>query len=1204
MPMSEIERLESLKTYAVLDTPGEPDFDRLTQLAAELFDAPIALISLLDGDRQWFKSRLGLDASETPRAWAFCDHAIRLGPDANLVVSDASSDSRFASNPLVTGEPNIRFYAGATLTTPSGANLGTLCVIDTTPRAEPSSRQLERLTTLARLVVGELELRRSAKVLAEHQRLLNMAETMSGVGRWRIDLPENRLTWSDEVYRIHGVDQSRFNPEVDGAIDFYHPEDQAIVAEFVERAAVNQEAFTFQLRLTRTDGQLRHVVCKAECELNQDGTTRTVLGVFQDITDHVVALQLAEQSRLSAEEAARHAAIAEETAGLGHWRVSYPGRSISCSPQMLAVFGLPRGTTLDIQSILAMTHPDDLAAARDRLDRDLRGEPSDEQRITRIIRADGAVRWVASHTKLERDEAGRIKALVGTLMDVTRQTLAEREIGESEARYRLLTENSHDLIIKIGLGGSLLYVSPSITALLGYTPEEVLGLPAENLVFSADLNTCRAVFAAAAAGNDTIRSDYRLVRADGSVVWIDARPKALRDETTGEITAVSDVIRDVTARKAAEAELAKSEARFRLLADNASDIVTESDLDGRFRYVSPAVEAVTGYTVGEVVGRHAVEFVHPDDRDRVAREIAASILTPNSPQIEHRHIRKDGQVIWVESRPTLARDAASGKPFAVTDVLRDITARKSAEAALAATEMRFRHLADHASDMIARYDLTGTFLYLSPAVEFVLGYAPEELVGSKTFEIIHPDDHAAVAAHFADYIKQGPTAVSPRVEYRAIHKDRRVLWFEAHPTALHDGGGRPYEFMDIVRDVTARKSIEIELECARMAAEAATVVKSEFLSNMSHELRTPLTSILGFASLLEGESGLSVQGQRAVERVSGSSHALLTIVNDILDFSKLEAGQVEIERRAARPGEVMRGALALLEPQAEEKGLWLAMVGEDALPAWVMIDDDRVRQILLNLIGNAVKFTDTGGVKLNVSYDTSSQSILCEVIDSGPGISPDKVDRLFKRFSQVDGSTTRAFGGTGLGLAICRGLVEAMGGEIGVTSKVGKGACFWFKLPCPVTSQPAMAINRAGEVDGNLLEGLRLLVADDNSINRELIRVMVAPHGVDVTEAENGEIAVAVANEAVFDIILMDIRMPCMDGTVAATLIRKGGGPNDITPILAFTADDADHLATYAASGLFDDHVAKPISQSDLIATIAKWVAPSFTNLPNEVALG
>ncbi len=936
MDNSENDRITALHQYRVLDTGSEERFDRLTALAAELFDAPIALVSLIDSDRQWFKSRIGLDDVQTPREWAFCDHAIKLDVGDTMVVEDATEDPRFLANPLVTGELGIRFYAGTPLTTPSGHNLGTLCVIDKVPRDRPTEATLKRLRTLAGIVVDELELGKSRLAGSEQLRLLSLAEEMSGVGRWSLEFSPDKVTWSDEVYRIHGVSRAEFSPNLDNALAFYSPDDQKTVAAFVASAITDQTDFTFQLCLKRPNGELRHVVCKATCQLSPLGKTSAVFGVFQDVTEHVRALAETDQARRDAEERARRAAVAEKAAGLGHWRVEFPCRTLIWSDQMYAIYGMEPGSPLDIDAVMAMTHDDDHALNQDRLDRDLLGESVEDRPIIRIIRPDGAVRWVVGHTKIERNEAGEMTAFVGTLLDVTRQTEADKRIAESEARYRLL-------------------------------------------------------------------------------------------------------------------------------ADNASDIVTETDLDGRFRYVSPAVTAMTGYGADEVIGRMAVDFIHPDDRQRVAEEILVSMRTPNGARIEHRYIRKDGRVIWVESRPTMARNPASGKAFAVTDV---------------------------------------------------------------------------------------------------------------------------------VRDITKRKAMEMALEEATAVAEAAATVKSEFLANMSHELRTPLTSILGFSSILAREPELTDQGRRAAHRVTGSSHALLAIVNDILDFSKLESGHFEIEPRPAEIRSVLQAAFELLEPQAAEKQLKLSFSASDDLPFLVLIDDTRLRQIVLNLTSNAVKFTTTGGVTLRASYRRETSRLRCEVIDTGPGIPADRLDRLFKRFSQVDASTTRAFGGTGLGLAICKGLAEAMGGEIGVSSQECHGACFWFELPCVVEDKDAGTLDLHGS-----LEGLRMLVVDDSPINRELVGLMLARHGVNLTEAADGQEAVRIASEASFDLILMDLRMPGIDGSQAACRIRNGGGVNASVPILAFTAEMTDQSMRSNPEGLFDGHIGKPIDPVEMITTVARWV-PSNAPVP------
>ncbi len=524
-------------------------------------------------------------------------------------------------------------------------------------------------------------------------------------------------------------------------------------------------------------------------------------------------------------------------------------------------------------------------------------------------------------------------------------------------------------------------------------------------------------------------------------------------------------------RRQAMAALALSEARYRRLADNASDIVTEADLRGRFTYVSPAVATVTGFSESEFVGQRAIDLVHPDDRDRVKQEIAVALTSAAPKPIEHRHICKDGRVIWMECRPTLAHDPATGAPVAVTDVLRDIT---------------------------------------------------------------------------------------------------------------------------------ERKHLESQLRHARTEAEMATAVKSEFLANMSHELRTPLTAILGFSKLLGERADLDAEGALYLQRVSDGSKALLTTVNDILDFSKLEAGQVVIAPHPVHLESVIQSAVDLLAPQAQAKGLTVD-VRLETLPDRAMADDTRIRQILLNFMSNAMKFTSKGSVTIEASYNLDEGRLWCQVTDTGPGIPADRLDRLFKRFSQVDASTTRAHGGTGLGLAICKGLAEAMGGSVGASSVAGVGSRFWFEIPCAIVTETAAPLTSAPPFeDIGRLQGLRVLVADDNTINRELVKIILTQFGAEVAEAVGGVDAVRSAKDARYDVILMDMRMPDMDGAAAAQSIRGGDGENGRTPIIAFTADVDDSGVMSEPGSPFDGLVAKPLIAADLIATVVKIAAAgaAYPDLP------
>jgi len=501
------------------------------------------------------------------------------------------------------------------------------------------------------------------------------------------------------------------------------------------------------------------------------------------------------------------------------------------------------------------------------------------------------------------------------------------------------------------------------------------------------------------------------------------------------------------------------------------------------------------------------------------------------------------------------------------------------------SEARFRQLAETAQDMIIHSNMRGIIQYASPASLTMIGYTPEELVGSEGMLIVHAEDREAVraivveeVAHLITGRRSGPS----RVEYRARRKDGVVVWLESRPAIQRDPlDGRVTGITDIVRDITDHKAMERELREARTAAEAAAAVKSEFLANMSHELRTPLTSVLGFARLVDDEPDLSPDARRFIGRVLSGGKALLTTINDILDFSKLEAGQLELKPEPIAPDQIVDEALDLFSLEADAKGVALRAEGLARLPSDLMIDGGRLRQVLLNLIGNAVKFTEAGVITVSAVYDDTRHRLSMSVADTGPGIAPEDVDLLFRRFSQVDAGLTRQHGGTGLGLAICKGLVEAMGGQIGVTSVPGEGACFSFDIDAPYAV--GLELPSAPEAAVPLLPpACRVLVVDDNPANRELVNAILTAMGAEVTEAVDGEEGVAAATARPFDAILMDLRMPRLDGAQAALRIRAEGGPNAATPIIAFSAD----ARPGGLGDIFDGAVSKPMTAEGLVAAL------------------
>ncbi|MFZ4606343.1 MAG: ATP-binding protein [Caulobacter sp.] len=517
--------------------------------------------------------------------------------------------------------------------------------------------------------------------------------------------------------------------------------------------------------------------------------------------------------------------------------------------------------------------------------------------------------------------------------------------------------------------------------------------------------------------------------------------------------------------------------------------------------------------------------------------------------------------------------------------------RKQSEAALAASEARHRLFADNATDLIMLSDCEGRITYISPSVARVTGYLPEIIVGRLISDVVHPGDWPAMKA-VGDRLYAGETVDdASRVEYRARHKDGRWLWFETRTSLLRDAAtGEPTGTLDVARDVTDRKALEAELRQRTREAETATEAKSSFLANMSHEIRTPLTAILGFSGLLGRMDGLPDEARRHLQRITTAGDALLAVVNDVLDFSRLEAGQLELDPQPFDPAMVVRETADLVAAQAAAKGLRLEVAIDGDLPATLTADSGRLRQVLLNLLGNALKFTRQGGIRVTVSHDdVAGGRLRIAVADTGPGVPADRLDRLFQRFSQVDGSISRQHGGSGLGLAICLGLAELMGGDIGVESTEGEGSTFWFTIAAPLAE--ATVPSRLVEADTTMMAAARLLLVDDVAINRQLVRTILGAFGHEITEAGSGLEAIEIAHHTAFDLILMDVQMPGMDGLAATRAIRASAEVNQNTPILAFSANVlADQLAACRAAGM-NDHIAKPINLADLIAKVALWTA-------------
>ncbi len=522
-------------------------------------------------------------------------------------------------------------------------------------------------------------------------------------------------------------------------------------------------------------------------------------------------------------------------------------------------------------------------------------------------------------------------------------------------------------------------------------------------------------------------------------------------------------------------------------------------------------------------------------------------------------------------------------------------AQAHAEAALEQlreSEARYRMLTDRMTDIIIRYDTQGMIEFASPSVR-EMGYEPDDLVGRSLAELTHPADRPRTKELQTEVGLGRTLAPHERDEIRARRANGEWIWLQGNPSPIFDDDGKVIGAVTVLRDVTARREIEDALRHKQQEAEAAVTAKSDFLANMTHELRTPLNAIIGFSGLLQQSSGLTKPDSRKVDLIKDASEALLSIVNDVLDYSKLEAGAIELDHHPFDPKQVADAAVALLAGQASARGLTLSVEGQ-GLDGALLGDGARLRQVLLNFLSNAIKFTRRGDIRLVVTQTAEGdrRRLRMEVHDRGIGVAQDQIEAIFGRFTQADASVSRQYGGTGLGLAICKRIIDALDGQIGAASAQGEGSTFWFEILLPVAAEAA-AEATGGGAPARLDQTLRLLVVDDNAVNRELITTLLAPFALEIETAEDGVEAVEAVSRSGFDMILMDVQMPHMDGLTATRRIRadaaaKGGRR---IPIIAMTANVLPEQVARCLEAGMDDHLGKPINPHGLLETLDRWSA-------------
>jgi len=733
------------------------------------------------------------------------------------------------------------------------------------------------------------------------------------------------------------------------------------------------------------------------------------------------------------------------------------------------------------------------------------------------------------------------------------------------------------------------------------SPEEIVGKNDFEMVWADQAEAYRADDRAVIeSGRPKLGYEEPQTGPDGNTLWLRTSKVPMRD-ASGRIRGVLGTYEDVTSRKKMEEALRKSEETYRIVAENTYDWEFWLDPDGKSLYQSPSCHRITGHESFAFVADPGLleRIIHPDDLpDYLAHRHEQPCRAQIPEGLVFRILRPTGEVRWIEqcSQPIFNRD---GEYLGIRGSNRDITERKKAEGALRESESRYRRLLGSVTNYI--YTVTvedGRVVSTDhgPGCEAVTGYSSEDYAIDPDLwhKMVHPEDSPSVLDHSRQAI--AGYQYFP-LEHRIIHKNGSVRWISNTLVARRDETGRVVAYDGLIADITERRMMEEELLRAKEAAEAASSAKSEFMANMSHEIRTPMNAMLGLTKLVLRRD-LSVEQREFLEGVMDAGDALMQIINDILDFSKIEAGRLELETKDFALRELLDKIMVGFTAQAQKKKIVLKHSVDDSVPDFLTGDQGRLRQVLVNLLGNALKFTPAGEVTLGVGIEPEDMQpggpavgqrvkLVFRVRDTGIGIPEDKLDIIFDSFTQADSSTTKRFGGTGLGLAISKKIVGMMGGEIWAESKLGLGSSFSFStvLGVAVTNAPD------GEAFPDACPGkparksLRILLAEDDKMNQMFAESFLQEAGHTVVTACNGKAVLHLLESGEYDVILMDISMPEMDGVQATQAIRQSNSgrydPN--IPIVAMTAHALKgDRERFMAAGM-NGYTAKPVDIDDLL---------------------
>lgn len=1048
------------------------------------------------------------------------------------------------------------------------------------------------------------EVTRAGQLQQQAQRVQTLLDRFSvaietaGISPWEIDARTGNFIWAENRLQAFGLAELPLSEYGPALVELIHPDDRAeLLANVREAIASQKPSYSCRYRLLRPDGLIRHMQSHAHIVRDEKNEAVRLLGATTDITNEVQTNELLQRQAEHERALLDRLNIATQAAGISSWEIDLTARKFLWVENPLPGLQLDDSGNYSLESYTERMHPDDQSIFADQLDDAF---VSHRERISYRYRAcadDGRLLHVQAHARLVADDSGRATRLLGVSWDVTKEVEASIKLEEQAAHERMLLDRLSMSTQAAGISSweidldtrEFLWADNSLKALNGET----------DLSGSSDLSLERihpddrkilhdSIRHTLKAKHDRFSCRYRGIGIDGNIVHVQTHGRLLYNEAgwARRLLGVSwDVTKEIEAserlRQQAQ-QLRDAEKRLERASLLSSEGHWELDLTTGYSWMSSSYHALLGYREGELPTSYLKfrELEHPEDVARSQAQFNLHISNGEPYDTELRIRTASGDYRWFRRRGAAERDA-SGTPISMSGSLHDIHQQKLVEDALKLAQRRFERAINGTQDGLWELESDGV-AWCSPRIGELLGYAAAELASDTNFLrlFLHPDDANAVAvatqAHFQQELPYD-------VEIRLRTKTGDYRWYRARASAERDANGRPLRLSGSLQDVTEARAAREDLMRATEAAESANRAKSEFLANVSHEIRTPMNGIIGMTGLLL-DTALDRTQRDYADTIRGSADSLLIVINDILDFSKIEAGKLDIEAIELDLRGNVEDVGGMLAFQAAAKNLELVVHVHPQVPDRVIGDPQRIRQCLINLVGNAIKFTRSGEIVIEVTtVGVRDGKVLTqfEVRDTGIGIAPQTLNTLFQPFVQADSSTTRHFGGTGLGLSIVRRLVDMMGGQVGVDSKVDKGSTFWFMVPLETAAQPMVSV----PLDLSRL-GRRVLVVDDNETNRRVLAGQLMHAGYEVSLASGGSEALrmlrhALADAHPFEVVLADYKMHDMDGATLGQCINSDPHLSCARIIVLTSLDRHGDMRRFASLG-FAGYLTKPVRAREL----------------------